>query len=41
MFSLAERLGMTVARLEAEADLDEIHEWMAYFAVKQKLNKVN
>ncbi len=30
LFALADRLGMTVARLEAEMTVAELHEWLAW-----------
>jgi hypothetical protein len=35
---LADRLGKTIAEIE-EISLDEMHEWVAYFRVKDKNGK--
>lgn len=36
MYRLARELGMTVGRLEAEADSREIAEWLAFFAIDEE-----
>ena len=35
-FSLAEKLGMTVAKLLSEIDSVELAEWAAYYKIKQE-----